>query len=273
MRLKSDTFSTLSNFFAYVYVSTHFSRIIVQCDECKFDNFSFRAFSLSHGVFLWCLVRTLHLRMVKSSELSILLTMSSATSCFKLWFLQYLPMRTFMFLIVCYPNLSATIALCSLHDHLVVFLGYSSDHKGYQCLDLSTNCIIVLRHVAFDKVDFSLSAPSRLTNDLDIFKTWYISSNSAPMPMPLLASVVMPGFPPLSAPALRVPPSFAPLLVVHPHTVLRSASASSVTTHVWLPFKCTCVGPQAYSNIEDCSCGVVVSPLGFHNGRCPLYIF
>jgi hypothetical protein len=69
---------------------------------------------------------------------------------------------------VCYPNLSAQaahkLALQSTH---CVFLGYSVDHKGYRCLDLSTN-IAVYRHVVFDEVVFSFVASSRLTNDLDL---------------------------------------------------------------------------------------------------------
>jgi hypothetical protein len=49
LKLKSDTFTSLFNFFAYV--STQFSRTVkaIQCDnECQFDNSSTRIFLLSH---------------------------------------------------------------------------------------------------------------------------------------------------------------------------------------------------------------------------------
>jgi hypothetical protein len=54
LKLKSDTFTTLSHFFTYV--STQFSRTVkaIQCDNgCEFDNSSTRFFLLSNGTQLW----------------------------------------------------------------------------------------------------------------------------------------------------------------------------------------------------------------------------
>jgi hypothetical protein len=64
----------------------------------------------------------------------------------------------------CYPNTAATAAhKLAPRSTRYVFLGYSSDHKGYNCLDLSTNCLIVSRHVVFDEGSFPLAASPNLT--------------------------------------------------------------------------------------------------------------
>jgi hypothetical protein len=74
------------------------------------------------------------------------------------------------FCCACYPNLSAKAAhKMAPRSTRCIFLIYSIDHKGYQCLDLTTNNIIISRHVVFDEADFPFSALPRLTNDLDIF--------------------------------------------------------------------------------------------------------
>jgi hypothetical protein len=67
----------------------------------------------------------------------------------------------------CYLNTAATAPhkLAPLSTRCV-FLGYSTNHKGYRCLDLSTNRLIVSRHVVFDEDSFPLVASLNLT-DLD----------------------------------------------------------------------------------------------------------
>lgn len=41
-----------------------------------------------------------------------------------------------------------------------VLLGYPDNHKGYRCLDLSTNHVIISRHVVFDENNFPFAANS-----------------------------------------------------------------------------------------------------------------
>jgi hypothetical protein len=69
----------------------------------------------------------------------------------------------------CYPNTAATtphkLAPCSTQ---CVFLGYSSNHTGYHCLDLSTNRLIISRHMVFDENRFPLPTSPNPTN-LDFF--------------------------------------------------------------------------------------------------------
>jgi hypothetical protein len=55
----------------------------------------------------------------------------------------------------CYPNLSATAShKLTPRSTLCFFLGYSAHHKGYRCLDMSSNQIIISRHVIFDETAF-----------------------------------------------------------------------------------------------------------------------
>jgi histone deacetylase 1/2 len=53
LRLKSDTFSTISNFFAHVHTQFGYTNKTVQCDNGReFGNSASRAFFLAHGVTL-----------------------------------------------------------------------------------------------------------------------------------------------------------------------------------------------------------------------------
>jgi hypothetical protein len=67
----------------------------------------------------------------------------------------------------CYPDTTATAPhKLSPRSTWCVFLDYSVDHKGYRCIDLSTNHLIASRHVVFDDDSFPLAASPSLT-DLD----------------------------------------------------------------------------------------------------------
>jgi hypothetical protein len=78
---------------------------------------------------------------------------------------SYKHLRVFGY--ACYPNIAATAPhKLAPRSTRCVFLGYSADQQGYRFLDLSTNRLIVSRHVVFDEDDFSLIASLSLT-DLD----------------------------------------------------------------------------------------------------------
>jgi hypothetical protein len=101
---------------------------------------------------------------------------------------------------------------------LCAFLGYSSDHKGYRCLDLTTNRVIISRHVVFDETTFpfSLRRPSPppteldfLTNDDSLPVTPLSSSTPRAAGPPPGFSLPRPPRPPPvqepAAPAVQVP--------------------------------------------------------------------
>jgi hypothetical protein len=70
-----------------------------------------------------------------------------------------------MFGCACYPNTSATAPhKLSPHSTCCLFLGYSPDHKGYQCLVLVNHHILISHHVVFDEDVFPLAGSSTPTN-------------------------------------------------------------------------------------------------------------
>ncbi|KAJ9548922.1 hypothetical protein OSB04_021465 [Centaurea solstitialis] len=64
---------------------------------------------------------------------------------------SYFHLRVFGCL--CYPHITTPHKL-ALRSIPCVFLGYSSQHRGFRCLDLSTRRIIISRHVVFDESIF-----------------------------------------------------------------------------------------------------------------------
>ena len=53
---------------------------------------------------------------------------------------------------LCFPNLNHShLSKLSPRSTPCLFLGYPSQHRGYRCLNLKTNKIILSRHVYFDE--------------------------------------------------------------------------------------------------------------------------
>jgi hypothetical protein len=133
----------------------------------------------------------------------------------------------------CYPNTTTTAPYkLSPRSTWCVFLGYSADNKGYRCLDLSINRLIISRHVIFDEHSFPLTALPSPT-DLDflcesgptvsIIGT-HLTTEGTSTPAPRRPPLEIPlGFEPPVAPlpASVVPPGFLPLVdtTTAPHAI------------------------------------------------------
>jgi hypothetical protein len=129
----------------------------------------------------------------------------------------------------CYPNTSATSPhkLSPRSTHCL-FLGYSSDHKGHQCLDLASHRIIISRHVVFDEDVFPLAGPSPPTDLDSLLESDLVSPSSQapclallPAPRadstPRLAPIPAPRADPSITPAPRAAPSTTPTPIPAPH--------------------------------------------------------
>jgi hypothetical protein len=103
----------------------------------------------------------------------------------------------------CYPNTSATAPhKLSPRSTRCLFLGYSPDHKGYRCLDLTSHRIITSRHIVFDEDVFPLTGSTPPT-DLDSL----LESDPVPPPPPA------PRLAPLPTPRATTTPPLAPISV------------------------------------------------------------
>jgi hypothetical protein len=258
LKLKSDTFTALSHFFTYV--STQFGRTVkaIQCDNgCVFDNSSTRFFLLSNGTHLQmscpytspqngkveCIIRSvnnvirtlliqaslprrywaegLHTATYLVNHLS---TMAIQVACPHLALFGSAPSYEHLrvFGCTCYPNTTATMPhKLSPRSTQCILLGYSADHKGYRCLDLSMDHLIVSRYVVFDEDSFPLTASPSLTvlnflceSGLIVFTigTHLTTVGTSPPAPRRPAPEIPPGFeaPMANLPASAVPPGFLP---------------------------------------------------------------
>ncbi|WVZ70616.1 hypothetical protein U9M48_019265 [Paspalum notatum var. saurae] len=205
LRSKPEAFSTIFHFFAWV--STQFGLTIkaVQCDNGReFDNNTSRSFFLSRGVQLRMSCpytssqNSKAERMIRTTN-DVMRTLPFQASLPASFWAERLHTATYLlnrlpstaspaptphhalfgtpprydhlhvFGCACYPNTSATaphkLAPCLTR---CVFLGYSPDHKGYRCFDLTSRQVFISRHVVFDKLDFPFSTTSTPASDLEL---------------------------------------------------------------------------------------------------------
>ena len=192
--------------FAYVRTQLDAPVKAVQCDNGKeFDNSSARTFFLTNGIHLRmsCPYTSAQNgkaeRIIRTTNNIIRSLLFQASAPPSFWvealhtathLLNILPTKTLelstphealfgssptyehlrVFGCKCYPNLTATAPhKLAPRSALCVFLGYSAHHKGYRCLDLATNKVIISRHVIFDEAAFPFAeqSPAITPADLD----------------------------------------------------------------------------------------------------------
>ncbi|GJV77133.1 ribonuclease H-like domain-containing protein [Tanacetum coccineum] len=149
---------------------------------------------------------------------------------------NYADLRVFGCL--CYPHLHTNHKL-EPRATPAIFLGYPTNHRGYRCLDLNTNKIILSRHVTFDETVFPYGSmtphdsPSYtfLDTSPNIIHQHIISklTSASPLPTTTITSTAAPPSPPRSPlqPAHQTHES-SPL--PHSPNVQPTSNASTKTT-------------------------------------------
>lgn len=124
----------------------------------------------------------------------------------------------------CYPNLSSTAPhKLSPQSALCVHLGFSDHHKGYRCLDLQSNRIIVSRHVIFDEYTFPFNAQPSAPSPEDYA---FLDDFTNPVPLPV-------GIAPLLSPAGTSGNTALPHVVVPTVSLPLDATSSAVPLLVY----------------------------------------
>ncbi|KAJ9556522.1 hypothetical protein OSB04_011136 [Centaurea solstitialis] len=122
---------------------------------------------------------------------------------------------------LCYPNTSPTSAhKLAPRSSACVYLGPSTDHRGYRCLDLITQKVIISRHVNFDETHFPFPdfQPRPSSEDYDAFEV----DDSLPSLSPIVDTS---SSPPAASPSASVSSSQPP--PAEPSATSSSPSASS----------------------------------------------
>jgi hypothetical protein len=194
--LKSDVYAALASFRAFAYTQFNLHLASIQCDNGReFDNAKLHSLAAAHGIHIRfscpytsqqngkaerviCTVNDIVRALLFQASLpprfgvealhhaTHLLnrlptkTISAPSPYFALHHMHpdYLSLRVFGCL--CYPNTASTMShKLTPQSSACVFLGFSPHHKGYRCLDLATQRILISRHVVFYETTFPFSSP------------------------------------------------------------------------------------------------------------------
>lgn len=261
LRRKSDVFSKFLHFTAYVETQFHTKIKQFQCDNGgEFNNSNFHQYFSTNGIIVRFSCPHTSQQNGKSERMIRTINNSVRTLLFQArlppsyWVealhvaahvLNITPSTTIqnqipytllynkrpiyahlrVFGCLCYPNLNhSNLNKLSPRTTPCLFLGYPSQHRGYRCMDLKTNKIIVSRHVHFDEDKFPAAVSSH-RSDL------YHFLDTADDASPLFQSFLQALFPNQNK-ALNVPrPTSRPTSrPTRPDPLFRAPSSSTITT-------------------------------------------
>lgn len=235
LRHKSEVLSKFLHFSAYV--ENHFSTKIknIQCDNGgEFNNTEFHKFCGSQGIsFRFSCPHTSQQngrseRMIRTINNAVRTLLFQARLAPSFWVealhavvhvLNIIPSKSIqnqiphtllfqkrptydhlrVFGCLCFPNINhSNLPKLSPRSTPCLFLGYPSQHRGYRCLDLKTNKIIISRHVHFDEDKFPAAISSKSDEPYHFLDTTDDHS-------PLFRSI-------LEAPFQQTPPPIIPAI-------------------------------------------------------------
>lgn len=247
LRRKSELFSKFLHFFAYVKTQFQTTISSLQCDNGgEYNNSHFHQFFDSKGIqFRFSCPHSSQQngkseRMIRTINNAIRSLLFQAKLSSSYWvealhtavhILNILPSSTIkneipykklfnkvptyehlrVFGCLCFPNINhSNLHKLSARSSPSLFLGYPTQHRGYRCMDLKTNKIIISRHVVFDETLFPASVKESSPKSYEFL-------DNVEEPSPLLKQILqLPITPHLNAPDPQPIPAPAILQQIPP---------------------------------------------------------
>jgi histone deacetylase 1/2 len=248
LRLKSDAYGVLVSFRAFAHTQFNLPLASIQCDNGReFDNAKLHSLVTAHGIHIRfsCpytsqqngkaerVIRTVN-NIVRPPLFQASLpprfwvealhhathllnrlptkTISAPSPYFALYHTHHDYLSLHIFGCLCYANTASTMShKLAPRSSACVFLGFSPHHKGYRCMDLATQRILISIHVVFDESTFPFSSPQppsaatyEFLDDVPFIVIPSVASHTPtapPSPAPSTPPSPAPSAPPSSAPS------------------------------------------------------------------------